>query len=144
MADVGTSRAVPMISYEDVGSAADWLCRAFGFQERGERFRNADGTVTHAEVEIGEALVMLGWPGPDYRSPAHHAETCDDARRWSDVPWVIDGVLIPVDDVDAHAARARAEGAAIIRELTDEPPGRLYAAADLEGHRWMFIQPPAT
>lgn len=144
MADVGTSRAVPMISYEDVGSAADWLCRAFGFQERGERFRNADGTVTHAEVEIGEALVMLGWPGPDYRSPAHHAETCDDARRWSDVPWVIDGVLIPVDDVDAHAARARAEGAVIIRELTDEPPGRLYAAADLEGHRWMFIQPPAT
>jgi len=95
-------------------------------------------------VWLGDARVMIGWPGPDYRSPARHAQTCEDARRWSDVPWVIDGVLIFVGEVDAHAARAREAGAEIIRELTDEPPGRLYAVSDVEGHRWMFIQPPAT
>ena len=134
-------RAVPMVPYEDVGAAADWLCRAFGFEEHDERFVNPDGVVTQTEVWLGDARVMIGWPGPDYRSPAHHAETCEDARRWSDVPWVIDGVLIFVSDVDDHAACARDAGAEIIREVSDEPPGRLYAAADLEGHRWMFIQP---
>jgi uncharacterized glyoxalase superfamily protein PhnB len=46
-----------------------------------------------------------------------------------------------VDDVDAHYAQARAEGATILRE--PEEPGigfRLYTAEDLEGHRWMFGQ----
>lgn len=137
-------RAVPMVSYEDIGAAADRLCRAFGFEERGERFANPDGTVTQAEIWLGDARIMIGWPGPEYLSPAHHAETCEDARRWSDVPWVIDGALAYVDGVDAHVARARLEGAVILCELTDEPPGRLYAAADPEGHRWMFIQPTAT
>jgi PhnB protein len=46
-----------------------------------------------------------------------------------------------VDDIDAHEAQARAAGATIVRELEDIPIGRLYTAADLEGHRWMFMQP---
>ena len=32
-------------------------------------------------------------------------------------------------------------GATILREPEDLPFGRLYSAADLEGHRWMFMQP---
>ena len=50
------------------------------------------------------------------------------------------GSSIYVDDVDAHCERARAEGAVILREPKDEPYGRLYNAADPEGHRWMFMQ----
>jgi PhnB protein len=135
-------RAVPLISYEDVGAAIDWLCNAFGFRESGERYTD-EGRVTHAELELDGATVMLGWPGPDYRSPAHHAETCEHARTWLSVPYIVDGVLVYVEDVDAHCEKARAAGATILREPSTEPYGRLYNAADPEGHRWMFLQPPA-
>jgi len=132
--------ATPMLSYEDVGKAVDWLSTAFGFRERGERYTDDAGHVTHAELELDGALVYLGWPGEDYMSPAHHAEVCDHAQRWSAVPYIVNGVHITVDGVDEHAARARAAGATILREPTDEPYGRSYNAADLEGHRWMFMQ----
>jgi PhnB protein len=129
-----------MRAYEDVGSAVDWLCKAFGFRESGERYTDDEGRVTHAEIELDGAEVMLGWPGPDYQSPAHHAEACEHARKWLDVPYIVDGTLVYVDDVDAHCERARAAGATILREPKTEAYGRLYNAADPEGHRWMFFQ----
>ena len=132
-----------MLSYEDVEAAMGFLSRAFGFVERGERYTDADGRVTNAEMELDGALVMLGWPGPAYRSPKHHAETCAESQAWLEVPFVVDGVLVEVNDVDAHLERARAAGAEILREPTDEPYGRLYNASDPEGHRWMFLQPPS-
>jgi uncharacterized glyoxalase superfamily protein PhnB len=135
-------RAVPMISYENVAAAIDFLVEAFGFSER-ERYTESDGTVSHAELELDGAIVMLGWPGADYQSPARHADVCEHARRWLSVPWVIDGVLVYVDDVDRHCEHARASGATILREPEDQPYGRLYGAADREGHRWMFMQLPA-
>ena len=134
-------RATPMVSYEDVAAAIDWLGDAFGFREEGERYTDGDGKVTHAELSLDGAVVMVGWPGPDYRSPAHHAEQCEQARRWLATPWVIDGVHVSVDDVDRHYRRAKDAGATILREIEDLPFGRLYSAADLEGHRWMFMQP---
>jgi uncharacterized glyoxalase superfamily protein PhnB len=94
------------------------------------------------ELSLDGARVFLGWPGPDYRSPRHHAEICEESRRWLATPWVIDGVLIEVADVDAHHATAVDAGAEILREPEDLPVGRLYAAADPEGHRWMFHRPP--
>jgi uncharacterized glyoxalase superfamily protein PhnB len=134
-------RAAPMLSYEDVGAAIDWLVRVFGFHELPEeRYADDEGRITHAELVLDGALVMLGWPGPEYRSPANHAKECDVARRWLDTPFVVDGVWIRVDDVQAHFERARAEGATILGDLVDEPYGTLYRAADLEGHRWMFMR----
>jgi uncharacterized glyoxalase superfamily protein PhnB len=130
-----------MLSYENVAAALDWLVDAFGFREGGARYMDDDGRVTHAELELDGARVMLGWPGPDYQSPARHAEECEHARRWLATPWVIDGVHVTVSDVDAHCERSRAAGATILREPEDLPFGRLYSAADLEGHRWMFMTP---
>jgi uncharacterized glyoxalase superfamily protein PhnB len=132
-----------MVSYEDVAAAIEWLGTAFGFREAGERFADEEGRVTHAELSLDGAVVMVGWPGPDYRSPAHHAAECEQARRWLATPWVIDGVHVLVEDVDLHFEQARAAGATILRDLEDLPFGRLYSAADLEGHRWMFMQPAA-
>jgi uncharacterized glyoxalase superfamily protein PhnB len=129
-----------MISYEDVARAIDWLGGAFGFREHGERFTDGDGRVTHAELELDGATVMLGWPGPDYRSPKRHAQECAQAARWLATPWVVDGVHVEVANLDTHYERARAAGATILREPEDLPFGRLYSAADLEGHRWMFMQ----
>src|SRR5919109_3259106 len=66
-------RVVPMLSYEDCGAAADWLCRAFGFEET-DRYAEADGRVTHVELRLGDGVVFLGNPGPDYQSPRRHRE----------------------------------------------------------------------
>jgi uncharacterized glyoxalase superfamily protein PhnB len=133
------SKVTPMLSYEDVGKACDWLSNAFGF-EVVERFED-DGRVNHAGLSHEGTRFEIGWPGPNYESPKHHAEHCESARAWLDVPWIVDGALVQVADVDAHFARARDAGARILREPEDEPFGRLYSAEDLEGHRWMFMTP---
>ena len=58
-----------MLSYEDVAPAIDWLTEAFGFNESGPRYKDSDGRVTHAELELGGATVMVGWPGPGVPEP---------------------------------------------------------------------------
>jgi uncharacterized glyoxalase superfamily protein PhnB len=130
---------VPMISYEDGVAALEWLVRAFGFQER-TRLVGDSGQLLHGELDAGGGLIMLASPTPDYESPRHHRDGCERARKWSEVPWVIDGVLVHVDDVDAHFARARAAGATILSGIEEGPPGRRYRAEDIEGHRWFFIE----
>lgn len=50
-------------------------------------------------------------------------------------------VLVGVDDVDTHRARAAAAGARILGPPTDYPYGeRQYSAQDLGGHHWRFSQ----
>jgi uncharacterized glyoxalase superfamily protein PhnB len=134
-------RIVPMIAYEDAASAIDWLSRAFGFEERGERYTEPDGRIGHAELAFEGGQIALATPTRDYESPKHHRESCEAARKWSTVPWVIDGLLVHVDDVDRHFERAKAAGARILSEPQSNPYGRLYRAEDPEGHRWMFLQP---
>ena len=131
----------PMLSYEDAGAAAEWTARAFGFEEL-ERYASDDGTVTHVTMRAGSGLLMFGWPGPEYRSPRHHAETCDEARRWLQVPYVVDGVLVYVDGIDEHHARSTAEGARILSEVEENRAigQKQYRAEDIEGHRWMFAE----
>jgi uncharacterized glyoxalase superfamily protein PhnB len=134
-------RIYPMIAYEDTASAIDWLTNAFGFSERSERYVMDDGTIGHAEMEVsGSQVVMLATPNREYQSPKTHREHCDAAARWLDNPWVIDGLLVLVDDLEAHHAHALSAGANVIRPPEDGPDGRLYTAEDLEGHRWMFQQ----
>jgi len=129
-----------MISYEDGIAALEWLAKAFGFRERARQI-GADGKLSHGEMEAaGHGLIMLATPTPDYVSPRHHRETCEHARKWSAVPWIIDGVLVYVDDLDTHFAQAKASGATILSEIQEDSPGRRYRAEDLEGHRWFFME----
>ena len=130
---------IPMIAYEDGPAALEWLSRAFGFRER-TRMIDAAGRLTHAEMEAGSGLIMLATPTPDYRGPRRHRDQCDQARRWSTVPYVIDGVLVAVADVDSHYAGARSAGAHVLSAPEDTGHGRQYRVEDLEGHRWMFVQ----
>jgi PhnB protein len=133
---------VPMISYEDGPAAIEWLERAFGFRERrGRRIMEGD-RLTHAELAYGDGLIMLATPTSAYESPRHHRESCSTADRWLKAPWVIDGALVHVDDVLAHRARALEAGATMLSEIEDTPVGRLYRVEDVEGHRWMFLEPP--
>jgi uncharacterized glyoxalase superfamily protein PhnB len=135
-----TQRIVPFIGYEDAGRAIEWLEQAFGFQEnRGERYEE-NGTITHAELRLGDATIFMSTPA-GYASPKTLRAESETARRSYDNPWVIDGHFVEVTDVDAHCERARAAGATILREPNDGHGHRSYTAEDLEGHRWMFAQP---
>jgi len=130
---------IPMLAYEDGFAALAWLAEAFGFRER-MRLVGDDGLLAHGEMEAGGGVIMLATPTPDYESPRRHREQCEQARKWSAVPWIINGVLVYVDDLDAHFAQARAAGATILSEIEEGPPARRYRAEDLEGHRWFFME----
>jgi PhnB protein len=127
----------PMLSYEDAGAAADWLVRAFGFEEA-FRYTEESGKVSHVELRLGDGGIMLGTP-PDYVNPKRLRDECEAARAWHSSAFVIDGVHVYVEDVDAHCARAREAGATILSEVEDTPFGdRHYRVEDPEGHRWMI------
>jgi PhnB protein len=128
-----------MLSYEDGIAALEWLTRAFGFRET-TRLLSTDGRLSHGEMKAGDGLIMLATPSPDYQSPKRHRETCEAARKWSTVPYIIDGVLVYVADLDRHFTRAKNAGATILSKIEDGPPGRRYRAEDLEGHRWFFFE----
>ena len=128
-----------MIAYEDGPAAMDWLARVFGFVER-TRWLGDDGALSHGEMVAGGGLIMLATvPGVAYESPRTHRAHCARAEAWSRTPYIVDGVLVRVDDLDGHHERARAAGATILSPPEDGP-ARLYRAEDLEGHRWMFMQ----
>jgi hypothetical protein len=59
----GFPRITPYLLYEDVDTAADWLMRVFGFEER-FRMKGPDGKGMHAEL----ASIIL--PSSDERPPA--------------------------------------------------------------------------
>jgi PhnB protein len=129
---------VPMIAYEDGPAAMDWLASAFGFTETTRMMD--DGRLSHGEMATGHGMIMLATPSPHYEGPRRHRAGCNAARRWSEVPWVVDGVLVYVDDVPAHFERAKEAGATILTEVEEGFPGTRYRAEDLEGHRWMFME----
>lgn len=134
---------VPFIAYEDAAAAIDWLTLAFGFRENeAARRTGEDGTIGHAELDVGDgSIVFLSTPTPEYQNPKRHRETCAAAAKWSDNPWVIDGLMVEVDDVDGHHEQASAAGAVVLRPPEDVGAvGRLYSVEDVEGHRWMFVQ----
>ncbi|TMF59718.1 MAG: hypothetical protein E6I16_08680 [Chloroflexi bacterium] len=130
---------IPMIAYEDGPKAMDWLSSAFGFKERA-RMLGEDGRLSHGEMEAGHGVIMLATPTPDYQAPRRHRAECEPAQRWSTVPYIVDGVLVYVDDVNAHYQRAKQRGATILSDVEADEPGKRYRAEDVEGHRWMFME----
>jgi len=130
---------IPMVAYEDGVAAMDWLADVFGFRERA-RMLGENGRLSHGEMTAGEGMIMLATPSPHYHGPKRHREESEAARKWSEVPYIIDGVLVYVDDVAAHFERAKAAGATILSPVEDSGEGRRYRAEDLEGHRWMFME----
>jgi uncharacterized glyoxalase superfamily protein PhnB len=125
----------PYIVVSDTRRAIDWYTEVFGARRRGEFYVNRDGTIGHAEVGIGDAVLMLSdasdlWPDIPVRAP--------------DSPTTFSHTLhLQVDDVDATTDHARRRGASVEREPTDQPYGRGSVIVDPFGHRWMLLRPPA-
>lgn len=124
------NRIIPLLTYQDIAAAHDFLVNAYGF-ESGGIDRNGEGKIMHAEVRLGDAVIWL------HRVTAEHQLT---SPRVQDV--ANSGLVVFVADVDAHYARARAHGAHIDSSPTDQPYGqREYSTRDPEGHRWYFATP---
>ena len=130
---------IPMLSYEDGIAALNWLCTVFGFTER-TRMLDDKGRLAHGEITMGDGVIMLASPTPDYQSPKRHREICEDTARYYSVPYIINGILDYVDDVREHFRIAKERGATILSDLEEGGPGLRYRAEDLEGQRWMFMQ----
>ena len=136
----GWPRISSSVYCRDPAAMIDWLCRAFGFEVR-LVVEGEGGRIEHSELTYGGGMIMVGgertgpasrW-GVDMRSP--RAAGCNTQ-----------GLMVFVDDVDAHCAQARAAGARIVDEPSLHDYGeeywadRAYGAVDPEGHLWWFVQ----
>lgn len=124
------------VYYDEPARAIDWLCAAFGFAVK-MKIEGENGEIHHSELTYGAALIMVsGTARPDLCGVSPRAL---DGRNTQ-------GLMMYVEDVDAHCATARAGGAQITKEPTDTDYGegywadRGYEAIDCEGHRWWFAQ----
>jgi uncharacterized glyoxalase superfamily protein PhnB len=127
-ARVAAGTMYPCLFYQEPAAAIDWLASAFGFETLLSVPGHEPGTIAHAELRLGDGVVMLG--------TAQHERGFASPR---DIPATNQGIYIYIVDVDEHYERARAAGAEIIQAPRDEEYGeRGYAARDLEGHFWSF------
>ncbi|MGI8714960.1 MAG: VOC family protein [Solirubrobacteraceae bacterium] len=119
----------PRLVVRDGAAAIDFYQAAFGAEELGERFVGPDGELIHAEVRIGNSVVMITGEAQD-----------------ADPPELLGGVVSAImatywTDVDAAWEQAVAAGAEVIYPLADqfygERGGRLR---DPYGQQWMLSQ----
>ena len=125
----------PSAAYQDPLVAIAWLERAFGF-EIAMLLTDDSGEIAHAEMAFRGAHigVMREWSSPALLGPAK-------MKSPKTIGALTQFVWVSVDDVRAHCERARAAGAEIVQEPTDQPYGdRTYRALDCEGHVWNFRQ----
>jgi uncharacterized glyoxalase superfamily protein PhnB len=121
---------IPILVYEDIEAAHDFLVDAFGFTSGGLH-RADDGTVVHGEVRAGDSPIWL------HRVTTEHVMASPKGAAASH-----GGLSVIVPDVDAHFAHANAAGARIDRAPSDQDYGlREYGARDPEDHRWWISSP---
>ncbi len=124
---MGTQPVIPLRVYEDMEAAQRFLVDVFGFK-RGRLDRDPSGRPFHAEVSIDDSVIWI------HRVDPQHGLV--SARS---LPAQPGGVVVFVEDVDAHYRHARTAGATIDSPPTDQPYGqREYSARDPEGNLWYF------
>ena len=138
---MGWPRLSTIVYYDDAAGAIDWLCHAFSFEVR-LKVEGDAGRIEHSELVYGEALVMVSQsglkPGRPNMPPGASPRSIGGGNTQS--------LMLFVDNVDEHCARARGAGAAVIEEPAVHDYGadywadRSYGALDPEGHLWWFTE----
>jgi len=137
----GWPRISTAIFYKDAGTAIDWLCAAFGFEVR-LKVEGDGGRIEHSELTFGDGVIMVGTEGPTPGRPHHEFMRSPKSLGGQ----ITQSLMVYVDDVNAHFARAKAAGATALSEPTVHDYGedywadRSYGATDLEGHQWWFTE----
>jgi PhnB protein len=121
----GYHTVTPYLAVDGAAEAIEYYKKAFGAKER-MRMEVPGGKIGHAEIEIGDSLVMLSDPFPQ-------AST----RAPTELGGTSGGVFLYVDDVDAVVKRAVDAGATITMEVADQFWGdRFGSITDPFGHLW--------
>jgi PhnB protein len=113
------------LTMDNAAEAIDYYKDVFGANER-IRMEAPDGKIGHAELEIGDSLLMLSdaFPGATSRPPTELGGTTA-------------GAFMYVEDVDAVVKRAVESGATITMEIADQFWGdRFGSITDPFGHSW--------
>ncbi|HEX6229896.1 MAG TPA: VOC family protein [Solirubrobacterales bacterium] len=115
----------PSLRCADAAAAMDWLERTLGFERR-EDHRDEEGNVVHAELALGDAVVMLSTAGVGREPFRSHPTGCSL-------------VYIASDEVESLYERAKEAGGDIALELTETDYGsRDFTLRDPEGNLWSF------
>ena len=113
------------LAVDDASKAIDYYKQAFGAKER-FRMDAPDGKIGHAELEIGDSLLMLSDPFPQ-----------SSVRPPKEVGGTSASVFMYVDDVDAVVKQAVDAGATVTMEVDDQFWGdRFGTITDPFGHVW--------
>jgi PhnB protein len=114
----------PRMTFKDAAKAIEFYKRAFGARET---FRfEAGGHIAHAEIAIGDSILMLAEEWPE--GGRFSAETLGNSPIW---------LSVRVDDVDAFAEHAIAAGIEVKRPIQDQFYGhRDVLLADPFGYIW--------
>lgn len=122
---------VPVLRYRDVGAAAEWLCRAFGF-ERHHVVNGEGGSIIYAQLKCGSGLIMLV-PLGESDLDRLMCQPAEAGGYETQVCYVV------VPDAAQHCVTAAEAGARIVLALaSDDRGGAGYSCRDLEGHVWSF------
>jgi PhnB protein len=122
-------RVTPCLVVRDAASALDFYADVFGATER-MRFPGPDGTVAHAEIQIGDAVVIVEDEDPQRGTTAPAAGGLAGTPVFQ---------FIYVEDVDATVARAVELGATLRRGPEDQFYGdRDGFVVDPFGHGWVI------
>jgi uncharacterized glyoxalase superfamily protein PhnB len=114
----------PVLRYDDAHAAIEFIEKAFGF-ERTSVFEGENGSVSHAELTRGDAVLGLSSTG--------QGDTRFDQCAGKS------SIYLAVDDPDARYEQAKAAGAKVERELEDMDYGsREFTVRDPEGNLWSF------
>ena len=121
----GYHTATPYLIVDDAAEAIAYYTKAFGAKERG-RMEAPGGKIGHAELEIGDSIVMLSdpFPGAVTRPP-------------KELGGATGSVFLYVEDVDAVVERAVDAGATVSMEVADQFWGdRFGTVTDPFGQIW--------
>ena len=115
----------PYLGVEDAARAIEYYVQAFGAKEV-VRMNAPDGTIGHAELEIGDSRVMLADPFPQ-----------SSTRPPKELGGSSVSIFLYVEDVDATVKQAVDAGATLTMEVADQFWGdRFGSFRDPFGHSW--------
>jgi PhnB protein len=118
-------RVSPHLSVKGAAEAIDFYSAVLGAEER-MRMEMPDGTVAHAEIQIGDSVIMVGEEVPGGADPS--PETLGGSPV---------ALFVYLEDVDDAFKRAIDAGARPVREPEDHFYGdRVAMFDDPQGHRW--------
>ncbi|MFE0464216.1 VOC family protein [Kitasatospora sp. NPDC058965] len=122
----GYPRVSPYLFVDGAAAAIEFYASVIGLQQRGDRMTGPDGRIGHAELQLGDSVVMIADEFPEAGAVG--------PKRVGGSP-VLLNVYVP--DVDAVFARALAAGAKELRPVNDQFYGdRTGSFEDPWGHRW--------